>query len=551
MIATEILMLVTCLKCKKPVFVSSSIVASGEATIPCNACSTALVVTESGSVRLQEEAAVVPQPAEDPPSTQEVELITKPTLGSSSQGQDESEVHGKTHWAGVVAEPPMPEPVEAAIPAATTDVRPPLPATPAATPVAEAPPPLPAVEATESRTAVESELTDAVSPLPETPDAVPPPLIESVEASGTAAEPEPESTADEAMPEELPEPEPAESHAEPVSDFRSTTEVAPAPTQSSFVETVSEAVPRDEADGSTGSEDGWGGAAWDSTPETEAEAEADEDEPPTGQAWTVTSRATPAEGLATAMDGSRGRRLPVMSAVLVLLLTGGALWAAGIVEIPGVPSVFESEQAKVDPPEPVVDLVEPEPDSVPDRAPDPVSDLDPTPASASDLSPDPGGEPGVEDTGKVKGRKQKKREPRRKGKSTRPTEEVRPAPPDPQPPDPVPPPVREQPETKAKAKAKAKAPPPQAGPAELHYKQGNLFLKEKKVALAIEEFKKCLAANPKFGLAYRSLGVAYMLLGREKSAIHAYEKFVTISPGHRDAPKVRQIISDYYARNPR
>jgi len=88
------------------------------------------------------------------------------------------------------------------------------------------------------------------------------------------------------------------------------------------------------------------------------------------------------------------------------------------------------------------------------------------------------------------------------------------------------------------------------GAAEVYYQQGNLYLKEKKVALAIEEFKKCLAADPGYGLAYRSLGVSYMLLGREKSAVDAYERFVREAPTHRDAPKVRQIIDDYYRRNP-
>jgi len=65
------------------------------------------------------------------------------------------------------------------------------------------------------------------------------------------------------------------------------------------------------------------------------------------------------------------------------------------------------------------------------------------------------------------------------------------------------------------------------------------------------EFKKCLAADPNYGVAYRSLGVAYMLLGREKSAIESYEKFIAVAGTHRDAPKVKQIIDDYYRRNPK
>ncbi len=113
---------------------------------------------------------------------------------------------------------------------------------------------------------------------------------------------------------------------------------------------------------------------------------------------------------------------------------------------------------------------------------------------------------------------------------------------------------------KAGAQVSAASPHPQAdgsSPASAlvsaadHYRRGNLALKEKKLALAIDELKKCLAADPHYGLAYRSLGVAYMLVGREKSAIAAYEKFVELEPGHRDAPRVRQILEGYRSRQQR
>ena len=67
--------------------------------------------------------------------------------------------------------------------------------------------------------------------------------------------------------------------------------------------------------------------------------------------------------------------------------------------------------------------------------------------------------------------------------------------------------------------------------------------------VGVNELKGILSGQL-LGLAYRSLAVAYMLLGREKSAIQAYEKFVEVMPSHRDAPKVKQIIADYHQRNP-
>ncbi len=81
-----------------------------------------------------------------------------------------------------------------------------------------------------------------------------------------------------------------------------------------------------------------------------------------------------------------------------------------------------------------------------------------------------------------------------------------------------------------------------------HYRQANSYLNAKKVTLAIEELQMCLKLDPEFGLAYRSLGVAYTLLGRERSAIAAYEKFVTLEPGHRDAAQVRQLVDAYRKR---
>ncbi len=80
------------------------------------------------------------------------------------------------------------------------------------------------------------------------------------------------------------------------------------------------------------------------------------------------------------------------------------------------------------------------------------------------------------------------------------------------------------------------------------YAKGNRLLNAKKVNLAIRELNKCLDIDPTYGRTYRSLGVAYMQLGRERSAILAYEKFVDYDAQHKDVAKVREIIADYYRR---
>lgn len=80
------------------------------------------------------------------------------------------------------------------------------------------------------------------------------------------------------------------------------------------------------------------------------------------------------------------------------------------------------------------------------------------------------------------------------------------------------------------------------------YAKGNRYLNAKKISLAIRELNKCLDIDPSYGRTYRSLGVAYMQLGRERSAILAYEKFVEYDSQHKDVAKVREIIADYYRR---
>lgn len=87
--------------------------------------------------------------------------------------------------------------------------------------------------------------------------------------------------------------------------------------------------------------------------------------------------------------------------------------------------------------------------------------------------------------------------------------------------------------------------------AEEYYRQGNLLIKDKKAQQAIDVLQKSLQADGTFGKTYRSLGVAYMLLGKEKNAILAYEKFLQFDPNHKDAAKVREIVTSYYKKNPR
>lgn len=88
-----------------------------------------------------------------------------------------------------------------------------------------------------------------------------------------------------------------------------------------------------------------------------------------------------------------------------------------------------------------------------------------------------------------------------------------------------------------------------AGPrARSFYEQGNRLIGENKAAAAVQELRRAIQLEPKFGLAYRSMGVAYMMLAKEQSAIQAYQKFVLYEPEHRDTARVRELIAAYFKR---
>ncbi|MBI5509649.1 MAG: protein kinase [Deltaproteobacteria bacterium] len=125
-------------------------------------------------------------------------------------------------------------------------------------------------------------------------------------------------------------------------------------------------------------------------------------------------------------------------------------------------------------------------------------------------------------------------------------------------PEPVaaPPPPVAAPKPAPKPEPAAPPPAPAAAPAaagamspaETALEQGKQYLKDNKAELAIQEFEKCIALNPKSAAAYRLMGKAYATLGREAKAIDAFERFVELAPDHKDAEKLRKIIQEYRGR---
>lgn len=78
-----------------------------------------------------------------------------------------------------------------------------------------------------------------------------------------------------------------------------------------------------------------------------------------------------------------------------------------------------------------------------------------------------------------------------------------------------------------------------------YYQKGNRFLSESKPVLALDEFRAAIALSPKFEMAYRSLAIASIMVGDNKGAATAYRRFIELAPNHRDAPKIKRFLQSY------
>jgi len=137
----------------------------------------------------------------------------------------------------------------------------------------------------------------------------------------------------------------------------------------------------------------------------------------------------------------------------------------------------------------------------------------------------------------------------------------------PPPPEPTPPPSEEKPQapvptaqppaTTAPPKNIPPAKPPVAPPARpvakaaeaataqalKLYQDGNQLVKEKKYAEAVAAYKKALAADAKFILAHRGLGIVYALLGRNQDACKEYRLYYKALPADsKEKPQLEAIL---------
>lgn len=79
----------------------------------------------------------------------------------------------------------------------------------------------------------------------------------------------------------------------------------------------------------------------------------------------------------------------------------------------------------------------------------------------------------------------------------------------------------------------------------LHYGQGNRYAYMRKWKQAVLEYKESLRLDPRYPHPYRALGAAYAAMGKEKKSVRAYEAYLDIASGNRDAEQVQSIIDSY------
>ena len=55
-------------------------------------------------------------------------------------------------------------------------------------------------------------------------------------------------------------------------------------------------------------------------------------------------------------------------------------------------------------------------------------------------------------------------------------------------------------------------------------------------------FERAVAANPALGPAYQGLGIAREMLGQDRAALAAFERFIELDPEHPGVGQARRAI---------
>lgn len=103
----------------------------------------------------------------------------------------------------------------------------------------------------------------------------------------------------------------------------------------------------------------------------------------------------------------------------------------------------------------------------------------------------------------------------------------------------------------ARARRAAAQPSAEPGPgseAETHYKSGMAALRDRKPLLAINDLEMAIALDPSYAPAFRSLGSAYAMVGREQKMVEMLERYLELAPDAPDAARIEQVVGQYRAK---
>jgi predicted Zn-dependent protease len=64
------------------------------------------------------------------------------------------------------------------------------------------------------------------------------------------------------------------------------------------------------------------------------------------------------------------------------------------------------------------------------------------------------------------------------------------------------------------------------------------------VGIAIDHLQRATAADPKYAPAYRELGLAYYRKGARPDAVGAFERYLALDPGAKDAAQIKKAIAE-------
>jgi tetratricopeptide (TPR) repeat protein len=80
-------------------------------------------------------------------------------------------------------------------------------------------------------------------------------------------------------------------------------------------------------------------------------------------------------------------------------------------------------------------------------------------------------------------------------------------------------------------------------------KRGEAALERNRVDEALESFRAALDNEKNIAVAYRGMGMAYAMQGKDAQALRYYERYLQLAPSAADAREIRASIAELKSRS--